>query len=148
MKLTHKLRSNKSGFTLLEIIIVIIIVGVLISLALPRFFETINFARATEAFNAIGVAKRAADRCALMAGAMTGTPNYANCEDWAQIGIEDPGTSPGANFAYGTGGVFTAPNLVFTADRVGDATSSITVTYNTVAGTITRTGTGDYSGVQ
>jgi len=40
------LRSNKRGFTLLELIIVIIIVGVLASLALPRYynclFEVLN----------------------------------------------------------------------------------------------------------
>ena len=41
--------ANKKGFTLLEIIIVIIIVGVLASLALPRFFSTVEYSRSTEA---------------------------------------------------------------------------------------------------
>ena len=36
-----KLDKNKSGFTLLEIIIVIIIIGILASLALPKFFKTV-----------------------------------------------------------------------------------------------------------
>ncbi len=70
MKNNHKekkmrMNKNRSGFTLLEIIIVIIIVGVLASLALPRFFNTIEYARSTEALNMIGTLKRGADRCAM-----------------------------------------------------------------------------------
>ena len=65
MKLQNK---NQSGFTLLEIIIVIIIVGVLASLALPKFFNTVEFSRSSEALNAVGGIKRSADRCAMMGG--------------------------------------------------------------------------------
>ena len=136
--------NNRSGFTLLEIIIVIIIVGVLASLAMPRFFTTINFSRATEALNAMGVAKRAADRCSIMAGAATGTVVFTNCVTFAQIGMEDPGTVPGASFTYAT--AFATPNWSITATRAAGHT--ITLTYNTTSGAITRAGTGDFAGIQ
>ena len=42
------------GFTLLEFIIVIIIVAVLASIALPRLFRLVEYARLTEAIVAIG----------------------------------------------------------------------------------------------
>jgi len=40
-----KIAANK-GFTLLEIIIVIIILGVMAGLAMPRFIRTVEYARA------------------------------------------------------------------------------------------------------
>ena len=55
--------SNKSGFTLLEIIIVIIIIGVLASLALPRFFNTIEYSKAQEALTALSMLRRSMERC-------------------------------------------------------------------------------------
>ena len=58
MKLTLK---RKKGFTLLEIIIVVIIVGVLASLALPRLFSTVEYSRSTEALAAIGSMRSAMD---------------------------------------------------------------------------------------
>ena len=73
-----KIKNNRSGFTLLEIIIVIIIVGVLASLALPRLFNTIEFSRSTEALNAIGILKRAADRCEMAIEAAT-TTTFLDC---------------------------------------------------------------------
>ena len=140
-----KRMNNRSGFTLLEIIIVIIIVGVLASLALPRFFQTIAFSRSTEALNAIGVLKRATDRCALMAGEGTAV-DFTNCDTLANIGVEDPGLAAGAFFDYTValaGGV-----LTFTATSKADVANVINVVYDTAAGTITRNGTGDFSGIK
>lgn len=141
-----KRMNNRSGFTLLEIIIVIIIVGVLASLALPRFFQTINFSRSTEALNAMGVIKRAADHCAIMAGGGA-TPDYANCNAFPLIGADDPGTTPGHHFTYNL--AYAAPNLTMTAAAVaGSGNGTIVVTYNTGLGTITRSGTGDFAGIR
>src|SRR3989338_4177670 len=89
-----KVNNNKSGFTLLEIIIVIIIVGVLASLALPKFFSTVEYSRSTEALNTLGVIRSSIERCALMAG-----NDYTNC-DFNVLDIEDPNGAAGAHFAY------------------------------------------------
>ena len=75
-----KLR-NKSGFTLLEIIIVIIIVGVLASVALPRLFSTIEFSRSAEAINTLGVIRSSVLRCGLMRSNDISTCNvFANID--------------------------------------------------------------------
>jgi len=136
-----KLKNNKSGFTLLEIIIVIIIVGVLASLALPRLFNTVEFSRSTEALNTIGGLKRQADRCALALEATTGAAaDYGNCITFDQLGTEDPGLVPGSIFAYVV--AFGAPNWSVVATRVGGTAGgdTITFTYDVGAGTITRVG--------
>ena len=49
-----------SGFTLLEVIIVIIIVSVLASLALPRFFRLLNHARTGKSNQGLGLSN---DNC-------------------------------------------------------------------------------------
>lgn len=146
-----KLKNNRSGFTLLEIIIVIIIVGVLASLALPRLFNTVEYSRSTEALNVIGGLKRQADRCALAREATTGVPaDYGNCITWDQLSTEDPGTVPGAIFTYGPP-TYAPPNWEVIATRVGGtaAGDTITFTYDVVGGAITRVGNpgGAYAGL-
>lgn len=146
MKLTNK----RSGFTLLEIIIVIIIVGVLASLALPRFFNTIEYSRSTEALNTIGVLKRAADRCAMANDAVNGTTNnYSTCITWDQLATEDPSS---VIFGYNNVPIsFNSNVYTITAQRLppsAAAGDTITFTYNVVTGATTRTGTGAYSGLK
>ena len=81
------------AFTLLELIIVIIIVGVLASLALPRFFRMIEESRATEAWVNIGAIRQAMERCYLM---HNGT--YVSCS--GPLDIDDPDKAPNAHFTY------------------------------------------------
>lgn len=146
-----RLKNKKSGFTLLEIIIVIIIVGVLASLALPRFFNTINFSRATEALNAMAVVKRAADRCAMMAGAITGTADYTDCVLFTDLGIDNPGSAPGSNYTY-TISAFADPDwqMIATSNVAGSAGDQIQLDYTTsgAGAGVARSGTGDFSGIQ
>ena len=144
MRITNK----RSGFTLLEIIIVIIIVGVLASLALPRLFNTIEYSRSTEALNTIGVLKRAADRCDMAVEATAGTAdNYGDCDTFAELGVEDPGTAASSTFNY----VITAyatPSWQVVSTSTRAHLGTITFTYNTVTGGTTRAGTGPFSGLK
>ncbi|MCD4779380.1 MAG: prepilin-type N-terminal cleavage/methylation domain-containing protein [Candidatus Omnitrophica bacterium] len=135
--------NNKSGFTLLEIIIVIIIVGVLASLALPRFFSTVEFSRSTEALSASSSIRQSLERCYL-----GNNGNYVGCT-LAAIDLADPGGSPGAHFAYAIAGQ-SATGYTITATRNaingGDGTSAITLTQS--AAGVARAGTGVFVGIK
>ncbi len=92
----NKLKS-RSGFTLLEIIIVIIIVGVLASLALPRFFRTIEYSEAQEALSNLAILRRSMNRCYMFDG------SYATC-NLTTLDVEDPGDETNALFTYSVQG--------------------------------------------
>ncbi len=85
---------KESGFTLLEIIIVIIIVGVLASLALPKFFKTVEYSRATEALASLNAVRQSMERCYLQRA------SYATCNAFANLDMEDPANSPNNHFTY------------------------------------------------
>jgi len=135
---------KKQGFTLLEIIIVIIIVGVLASLALPRFFSTVEYSRSTEALASLTSVRSAMERCFLAADG-----NYANCTNFVALDMEDPATSPNAHFTYVISGA-SAVGYTITATRNGieggDGSSTIAVAQT---GTdVTRSGTSAFAGIQ
>ncbi len=44
---------NQKGFTLIEVLVVVLILGVLVTIALPKYIRTVERARATEAMTAI-----------------------------------------------------------------------------------------------
>ncbi len=140
------LKRNRSGFTLLEIIIVIIIVGVLASLALPRLFSTVEFSRSAEALSAVATIRSSMERCYL---ANNGT--YINCGNggFTQLDIETPGSSPNAHFTY----AISAPSTVgytITASRntLDNGSTASTIIVAQTSTNVTRTGTNAFSGLK
>lgn len=98
------------GFTLLEVIIVIIIVGVLASLALPRMGRLVEGSRAAEALSTISQIRGAMEQCYLMRNR-----SFASCQATDLPGglppyfgdvlvMDDPSSSPNAHFWYSVGG--------------------------------------------
>jgi prepilin-type N-terminal cleavage/methylation domain-containing protein len=92
------------GFTLIEIIIVIVIIGVLATLALPRITGQIEASRGAEAMNMFGAIRRSAINCVDMsnisgnaAGARVAA---ARCLRWVELGMSEP---VGAQFTYTSG---------------------------------------------
>jgi len=137
--------NNKSGFTLLEILVVIIIVGVLASVAMPTLFRNVERARSAEALNTMGVIKRQMDGCAMQFG---GT-NYTNCGTFDAIGMTDPSGSAGSHFVYtivGPGaGAFT---IRATRNATDNGTNTDTINLALAGGAITRNGNGAFLGMQ
>jgi prepilin-type N-terminal cleavage/methylation domain-containing protein len=96
----HSLRA----FTLLEILIVVIIISVLASLALPRFGSMIERTRAMEAMNMLGVIRYSMERCYVMGR------DYSKCLNaafpdlgWGRLGMANPNNAVNTHFTYGYG---------------------------------------------
>lgn len=143
---------NKSGFTLLEIIIVIIIIGVLASLALPRLFRTVEFSRSAEALSAFASIRGAMERCYLMNNASYAPAGGVgvNCGNpFTNLDMENPATAPNSHFTY-TVTNQTAGGYLITATRIardgGTPGDTITLTQN--AAGITRSGSGAFQAIK
>lgn len=140
--------NNKSGFTLLEILVVIIIVGVLASVAMPQLFRNVERSRATEALASLGATKMSIEACA-----MQFNNDFSTCNTYAAIGMQDPSydaaTNASAHFAYG---IVTAANtfsVTATRNGIDNGNAGDTVVLARAAdGSISRTGTGAFAGIQ
>ncbi len=93
-------RQNR-GFTILEILIVVIIVAVLASLALPRMGSMIERARATEALSILASVRLAMERC------YVSKRDYNQCiplpptNAFTGLGLNDPSDTTNSHFDYG-----------------------------------------------
>ncbi len=156
-----KIANKKSGFTLLEIIIVIIIVGVLASLALPRLFQSIEYSRSMEAMQTLAIAKRGAEACSMMGGLGI---DYTGCDNFDGMGMANPGIPANSNFCYDVtpiaAGTFTivatrsdianGGGPACAADGTPSAAGSDTIvfTITTADGSLTKSGTGIFANVK
>ncbi len=112
------MRKGQKGFTLLELVVVIVVVGVLTSLALPRLTLVLERARMAEAYAVFTTIRSAMERYYLMnngsyEGISIGMSLADPCNhDWSSLGIENPNCAPGSHFQYRVSGAgtFVIPN--------------------------------------
>lgn len=127
---------NNKGFTLIEIIIVIVILGILATLAVPRITGQMESSRAAEAMQMFGALRRSATDCLNMSGGAADA-----CVTQAQLGVSIPTTAAGAAFIY-------------TADPQGGANRNVEIrAFRTIGGVpnaicmlISGDGTGNVTG--
>ena len=117
---------KKKGFTMLEILIVIIIIAILATFAIPQYLKASQRAIASEAVTSIGAIRGALARYYQEYNQLT--------EDLDSLDVNNPEDVPNANFGYEiTGTADGIDNYVITATGVGGdtrASEDLIVTYD------------------
>lgn len=142
------MKNFKSGYTILEIMIVLVIIGVLAGVALPKLFNRVEFARSAEAMASLGEIKGAIEACA-----MSANNNFSGCIDYAAIDMADPSYNASTNAtAYFSYAFITAPNsfqIVATRNTMDNGSAGDTITLARNAnGAFIRSGTTAFVGIQ
>ena len=106
---------RSKGFTLLEILIVIMIIAILASLILPRMVERADRATYAEAFEWMGVMRRGAEKMYTLTGQYTGElsspmgSGSATIGNWEDLGLKAPrGINKWSIYYLGSGARYTA----------------------------------------
>ncbi len=85
--------SGNKGFTLIEILIVVVVIAVLASLTIPRMLSASEKASAAEAVQMLGAMVRAQQMNYDTGGSFVTINDNTTSLDWARLGMPAPGAS-------------------------------------------------------
>jgi len=112
----------KKGFTLLEVLIVVIIIGILAAIALPQYTSTIEKARSAEATSNIGALRSSMDRYWYDQSALAASYTAATID---LLDIDNPNNDTGRLYNYTLTDTSSATTKTYTieAKRIGKETT-------------------------
>lgn len=119
-------KSNQKGFTMVELMVVVVIVGVLAAVAVPLYGKYVKNARVSEATAKIGELVTASKAWAVENSNASGTPIWPS----GSGGLVDLTASPNFTYAISSGGGANATTTSFTltaTGRSGTKMSGVTV---------------------
>lgn len=133
---------KSKGFTLTELLMVVVILGILGGIAIPRYFPQAEKARVAEAVSMLSAIRQAEEGYRLENGTYLALATAADGNNWLAVGIEDPNLSStdwGYSVTAGTGNISTTFSAIATRTAAHGAG-------NNAATTVTLSETGTYGG--
>lgn len=124
-RIGRSIANHQAGFTLVELAVVIIVIGVLAAFAVPRFRDSAERSKASEAFNYLSSVRAAQERFAARHG--TYAANIATLDvqmsapQYFGVGLVEAGAS---------GSLETSWSLTLTRAGASAGYGDYTVTYN------------------
>lgn len=94
------LKTRQKGFSLLELVVVVIIIGVLTTLAIPKMLQTILQAKVVEARSTLSLIRKNVVAYRLMHGTDPLGSDPGPWSDFGMLAMDNPNDAPGASFRY------------------------------------------------